>query len=158
MNIIFDCKEFNIENVFFLETKKNILMDGNFTKIIYSDDLVSINGIYLSFPIQQYNVSKVINKKFINFQLQNTNNIYIIKELSSIETKILMYYKKLFCCDKIPCNVLYDQLNTGNLKIYRESGLEFNSLHQKIIIKISGIWEDKHHFGITYKFVEVNYT
>ena len=49
MNVIFDINNYNVENVVFLETKKNMLMDGIFTKIIYSDENVSINGIYLSF-------------------------------------------------------------------------------------------------------------
>ena len=157
MNIIFDYKELNIENVFFLETKKNMLMDGNFTKLIYSNELVSINGIYLNFPIQIQSTNKLSNKKFVNFQIQNANNNNIIKELSSIEHNLLLYYKKLYNCNKNPYCILNDQLNCGNIKIYRELNFNIDNIKNNFIIKISGIWEDKNNFGIAYKFIEVNY-
>ena len=45
-----------ISNIFdrgikFLETKCNNIMDGVFTKIIYSDEFVSLNGLYLVCPL-----------------------------------------------------------------------------------------------------------
>lgn len=157
MNIIFDYKELKIDNIFFLETKKNILMDGNFTKLIYSDELVTINGIYLTFPIQTHSNNKLANKKFINFQIQNSNNYSIIKELSNIENSLLSYYKKLYNCNKTPYYILNEQLNHGNIKIYREMNHHIENSKNNFIIKISGIWEDINSFGIAYKFIEVNY-
>lgn len=155
MNVIIGIQDFMIENTFFLETKKNILMDGNFTKIIYSDELVTLNGIYLLFPILNYNTNRVINKKYIYFQINNNDNLQIIKELMVIENKILYYYKKNFCCSKQPSYILSEQLRTGNIKIYKDATVINRNLATNYIIKISGIWEDKSYFGITYKFIEV---
>jgi hypothetical protein len=118
MNVIFNIPEFNIENVFFLETKKNILMDGNFTKIIYSNDLITLNGIYLLFPIFIYNYNKLTNKIYNYFHINHNDNLAVIKEIFSIENKILLYYKKCFNCNKQITYVLSDQLRAGNIKIY----------------------------------------
>jgi hypothetical protein len=40
MNFIFDLNDFQIENMHLFEKKKNIVVDGIFTKIIYSDKLL----------------------------------------------------------------------------------------------------------------------
>jgi len=54
MNLACNISDFEIENTFFLDIKKNIIIDGTFTKIIYSTSNVSFNGIYLIFPIIQF--------------------------------------------------------------------------------------------------------
>jgi hypothetical protein len=95
MNVIISIQDFMIENTFFLETKKNILMDGNFTKIIYSDELVTLNGIYLLFPILNYNTNRVTNKKYIYFQINNNDNLQIIKELMTIRTKFYIITRRI---------------------------------------------------------------
>ena len=52
MNIIFDISNIYIEQyVKFLDTKPNNIMPGEFTKIIYSNDFVSLNGIYIDCPL-----------------------------------------------------------------------------------------------------------
>lgn len=159
MNVIFDINNYNVENVVFLETKKNMLMDGIFTKIIYSDENVSINGIYLTFPISVQGTSRLINKKIIYYQTNNMDNSSVVKELANIEHNILSYYKRVNNCAKTHVYVLSDQLYCGSLKIYKETLFsQYNSIvnygNQKYIIKISGIWENKTQYGITYKFIE----
>lgn len=52
MNIILDTKRFSLGNVNFLETKRNMIMDGNFTKLIYSNEWFSMNGIYFYSPLK----------------------------------------------------------------------------------------------------------
>ena len=54
MNLACNISDFEIENTFFLDIKQNIIIDGTFTKIIYSTSNVSFNGIYLIFPIKKY--------------------------------------------------------------------------------------------------------
>ena len=53
MNLACNIFDFEIENTFFLDIKKNIIIDGTFTKMIYSTSNVTFNGIYLIFPIVQ---------------------------------------------------------------------------------------------------------
>ena len=50
MNIVLDSKIFNSINIFFLDKKKNNVIDGYFSKIIYSSDLFIMNGLSLLIP------------------------------------------------------------------------------------------------------------
>ena len=51
MNLLCDISIFNTNHLFFLDTKKNMVIDGKFTKLVYSDSMVSLNGLYLYCPI-----------------------------------------------------------------------------------------------------------
>ena len=48
---------------------------------------------------------------------------------------------------------IFEQLNTGSLRIFSDIELE-NKIYNKfiIILKISGIWETQEEYGITFKF------
>lgn len=46
-NIVYELSQFYVQNIFILENKKNIIMDGKFTKIIYSDNFFVCHGIFL---------------------------------------------------------------------------------------------------------------
>jgi hypothetical protein len=50
MNILLDSLNFNIHNVFFLEKKKNTVIDGSFTKLVYSTNYFTMNGLYFTLP------------------------------------------------------------------------------------------------------------
>ena len=50
MNIVIDPKTFNETNLCFLDKKKNNIIDGYFSKIIYSSDLFIMNGVFLLLP------------------------------------------------------------------------------------------------------------
>ena len=54
MNLLCDVSNFSKNNIVFLEMKKNIVIDGYFTKMIYSDSYLSLNGLYLYCPIEEY--------------------------------------------------------------------------------------------------------
>jgi len=49
------------ENIYLMDSKKNILMDGTFSKMIYVDSFFSMNGIYIDFPIK---IQKIDNYYF----------------------------------------------------------------------------------------------
>jgi hypothetical protein len=113
-------KVFNINNVYFLDTKKNIIMDGNFTKIIYSVQTATLNSVYIEFPIQK-TVHKPQNKNMIYFSLLNQVNINIIKNLNRIEHDIIEHFKTFYNITKINVYSLKDQLKCGCVKIYYEN-------------------------------------
>lgn len=50
---------FHANHIFFLDTKKNMVIDGKFTKIVYSDSVVSLNGLYIYCPIDSSQTSPV---------------------------------------------------------------------------------------------------
>jgi hypothetical protein len=155
MNIIYNnISQFKFYNVFFLEPKKNIIMDGKFTKIVYSDDLLIMNGIYLIVPFEDFYIEHNINKFSLKLNIHNPTNINIINELINIEKNIVDYYNKLFECSKKPFALLKEQILNGNIKLYKENDNK-NTHNTKIIIKISGVWENNDQIGLTYKFMQV---
>lgn len=156
MNLFININNIQIENVFFLETKKNIIINGNFTKIAYYDPLVSMNGLYIYFPIQ---IDKNTNKYQLSFDINNPDNIDLITNIIDFENKILQYFRKTY---SIPYSKkifsIFRKLNSGKLKLYKDYQTENNKKKENnkhiVILKISGIWENENEFGITCKFLE----
>jgi len=151
----------NKSHIQFLDKKRNIVMTGDFTKILYSDEHVSLNGIFIECPLTTQILNKYQNKNTIWFQPYSLNNVNVVKTFCQIERKIIEYYKNYTRCKKTPSYVLYNQLYSGNTKIYRDlsdesmkSRQDITNSNIKYIIKISGLWESEDTFGITYKFLE----
>ncbi len=152
MNIAYKLDQINLHNLFFLDSKKNIIMDGKFTKILYSDELLTTNGISVAIPFHKTTIDKTYNKTMLKFQTSDAINVRIINELAHIEKYILEYYKQISSTTKSITTTLNDHMKNGNVKIYSDS---INSVNTKnVIIKISGIWEDPTRVGLTYKFME----
>ena len=121
-NVIYDISQFQIQNVFLLENKKNMIMDGNFTKIIYSDDLFILYGIFLNVPllIDGFSTNGVSgNKYFFKFQPNHLANENTINNMINIEYRILEFYKNIFKVNKKITTVLRNQLYNGYIKIYK---------------------------------------
>jgi len=123
-NVIYDIPQFQIQNVFLLENKKNMIMDGNFTKIIYSDDAFILYGIFLNVPllIDGFSTNGISgNKYFFKFQPNHIANEHIVNNLINIEYRILEFYKSIFRVNKKITTVLRNQLYNGYIKIYTSS-------------------------------------
>jgi hypothetical protein len=150
MNIAYNLDQVNLQNVFFLESKKNIIMEGKFTKIVYSDELISTSGISVIVPLHS---DRTLNKNQLKFQTNDASNVYITSRLIEIEQRIIEYYKNLTHSNKTPVLILRDHIKNGCLKIYRGNHVETKT-PGVYIVKISGIWEDQYRIGLTYKFLE----
>ncbi len=129
MNLVLDENNYNINNIFFYEPVKNTVMDDSkFIRIIYSDEHVILNGIYLKLDID------------------NSNNI--VKLLDKLEKDILYKYKiNKNNINKNQCIKIQEQL---------QFLINKNSTNKNIILKISGIWETNLVIGLTYKFLSAN--
>jgi hypothetical protein len=150
MNLAYNLDQVDLQNVFFLDSKKNIVMEGTFTKIVYSDDLISTSGISAVVPLR---TDRTLNKNQLKFQTNDTNNVRIMSEIINIEQQIIDYYKNLTQSNKTPVLILRDHIKNGCLKIYR--GHHTEAITPVVyIMKISGIWEDQYRIGLTYKFLE----
>jgi hypothetical protein len=84
MNITLNVLDENINTdivhfVKFLDKKKNMIMDGDFTKLVYSDDVLTLNGIYLTCPFvfkHSDNIVQILqppNKSISSNSLRNAN-------------------------------------------------------------------------------------
>ena len=89
MNAIHKINETDTNNLFFLDKKKNIIMDGFFTKILYSSPNYSILGLFFDFAIQ----GKLSNNKFFGFDINsNADKIAMYIEM---EKQLLKNYNLL---------------------------------------------------------------
>ncbi len=48
MNLVLDPNDLCVSNIFFMETKPNMIFDGIFTKINYCDEFFTMHGIYIN--------------------------------------------------------------------------------------------------------------
>lgn len=156
MNILFNISQIDINNIIFSDSKKNIIMDGNFTKIIYSNSIISTNGIFINFPIHIFSIENISNKYVVKFLTRDLDNYDIIISFSQLEIQLLEYYKQYYNCNKTISTILHDQLHHGNIKLHIENHiLNYTNIDKiKVFLKISGIWETENSVGITYKIME----
>jgi len=151
MNIALNFKDIQSidHNIKFLDTKRNNIMDGEFTKILYSDKCVTLNGVYVICPLHLYpqnmnagvgaNASASANssivasrqrsinnaniypyKNIITFQPNHPINSQIIHQFAQFEKQLIALYKKYTLSKKTPVYSLQNQLSSGNTKYYRE--------------------------------------
>jgi hypothetical protein len=159
MNITLDISNFQLGYLYFLNPKQNIIMDGTFSKIIYSNEYLSLNSIYLHLPLEIQSIDRTMSKNIAKFSNDSVKNTFLIQELVKIENRIIEYYKQTHPNKqgKTPLTSLSKQLSFGALRLYKDFSMNAydkkNSL--QFILKISGIWESQHEIGITYKIMEV---
>jgi hypothetical protein len=153
MILAFELNNIAIDNVFFLETRNNIIMDGKFTKIVYSDENIVTSGIYMNVPINEFIIDKPYNR--VTMKHTKNNNI-VIQQITDIEHYILQNFKLINASNKQVKYLLKEQLDTRSLKIYRDCNhyAHNSNICGKIVLKISGVWEDNYNIGITYKLIE----
>lgn len=146
MILLLKLPQFLISGISFLEKKVNMIMDGYFVKIIYSDDCMTMNGIYLEMPLI---LSSSVHKNMLS--IDTVSNKDIIYKLSVIEKQLIQCYMLFFgISNKVPSYYLKQQLQSGYIKFYRD----YESSKSNYYIKISGIWETTDEIGITYKIIE----
>ena len=148
MYIVLELDDLTINNIFYQEKVKNTVMDNsNFLRIIYSNELFILNGIFVRFCIKLHTVEKSFNKYKCLFDIRFHHDIVL--KISTIEKKIL---ERHISSNKIPVYRISEQLNNGFLKIFNEAEcLEKN----EFILKIYGIWENEFEYGLTYKFINI---
>ena len=140
MNISIDIDKINFNNIFFLEPIKNTVIEKfNFIRIIYSNEDIILNGLYITLFINIISVDKHFSKFKCNYDYES--NKELIKKIEKIEKKILQKY------DIKPIYKIKEQLDTNYLKLFIDKNE--NQINGKFILKISGIWEDEREYGIT---------
>jgi hypothetical protein len=149
MNIIKKLEQFNKDYIYFCEPiKNNIINDGTFIRILYSNELFVMNGIYLSIFFQNLTIEKYYNKYKCNFDTFIHKDL--IDKMRQIEYDIL---GKLNIAKKEPVYKIHEQIRNGNIKVFAETIEQINS---SFLLKISGIWETDTNYGVTYKFISIN--
>jgi len=144
MLILLQPTDFFVKNIYFLEKKINMIMDGYFTKIVFTNSFMTMNGLFFQLPIKKLNYSK--SPYFLQFDTVCHKDL--ITQMSIIEKQLIQYYMLFYKIQKTPVYTLKNQLQNGSIKYYK------NSVGGPLYIKISGIWENPSELGITFKIIE----
>ena len=132
MNIILNDDDYSINNVYFTECTNDVLnINEIYYKILYSNNIITLNGIYILLNINNFNSKTAINNYLHNIEMDILNKInskeftYIYKLVDSFNR----FYNK---------NIVLD--NTEN----------------KYILKIFGIYESNNEYYLNFKFLNIN--
>jgi hypothetical protein len=178
MLLIMNPIQFKGEHVVLNEPVKNqIFNDSTFTRIVYSNNVITINGIVLKLELTPL----LFENKHSGSFSRNTDNACLVSVKNDCAVRILQHSKntsvdKRFNRANIHFNVfnnrelieimrtiehqllsaiqnktpvygLYNELSSGRIVVH-----DYNDI---IVIKISGIWETELNCGITYKFASI---
>jgi hypothetical protein len=144
MNILLEKHNMNPDHIYFGETLQNsIIENGVFTRLIYSNSHIIMNGMhfYLEIPTSHL--------------YRENNRIKIKKENDMLN---FMFYVENVILQKISLN----KTKNYKLKEYLKNGfIKYNSENDiispiKCILKISGVWETDNEYGLTFKIVNMN--
>jgi len=170
MNIALTIEQINIDlYVKLLEKRRNNIMEGEFTKLLYSDEYITLNGIYFTFPIiksqtivetfpmnrQGRQILYKSGQKKLIFQPNHPNNKYLIQQIAVFEKQLLHFYVESSFSEKNPVYSLQNQLINGFVKVFYDNVKDVKE-NANYYVKISGIWETAKNIGITYKFIEAS--
>jgi len=133
MNIVLNKNDYSIDDVYFKETIKNaIIENSSFIRILYSNSLIVLNGIYILIDNEEFNINKI----------KSTDDIFnIIYFLTNLEINIL---KKINIKSKTP---VYKIIEYFTNKCFNK--------HSQCILKISGIWITSIEYGLTLTFMDI---
>jgi len=156
-----------------------MIMDGNFTKTLYTTEHFTMNGIYLLFPVEIHSIQPFINQNKYNGEskyimkfvvTENDFNQTLLENIYKIEKSLLEYYVEYHTSNhsnmyththmnhaKRKIYSLSDQLQQGSVKFYSRNAathMRMGSQPSHYFIKISGLWENSSEIGITYKILE----
>lgn len=172
----------------FSPIKNNLINNGLFYKIIYSNNDFILNGIYIEIPLNYklennkvifdneiidkmyeienyilknilYNKTDYNNNNFIkingynndNILKDNNNNVIkdnnnVLKENDNVvkdnDNIVKKNYQKLYY-------KIHELFINGSIKL-------FNQKDNKLIIKLSGVWENNKSYGISFKIINIS--
>ena len=132
------------------KTKNNIMNDGYFYRLYYSDEYGTSKGLFLGFELQQVSIEKYFNKLKCGFNTNGNSNI--IGFIKAIEKSILDIIPEKQ--GKYPTYRIEEQLQNGFIKIFyntnQNTPTKYTSV--KLLLKISGIWTSAKEYGVTFRF------
>jgi len=117
MKLCIPLSQISPQHIYFTEKRKNIIIDGVFTKIVYSNSSVSLNGlfIYLDDTVntrQCHPIFHINEPGWNNTDVRISNMVHILCQL---EENILDFYLSVYGITKQPTYALKTQLITNSV-------------------------------------------
>jgi len=180
MNLVLDIRDLvspdnsgEYHTFYLTEKKKNIIMDGYFTKLVYSNSRFAMNGVYVGVSITHrkwYDAPRserypdiatedIGHKYYIQFDPYTLDNRQQTERIFDLEERVLDMYVPSNSSKKKVYSLKIQVLNRI-LKIHTESnggggsGSVTRDVQSQYHLKISGVWETAFSYGITYKFTD----
>ena len=126
--------------------KNRIIKNSYFIKLIFSNENLTINGIYIDIEINNSRIETMFNKYKCFFSVEK--NKKLIDKCKLIEEMILKKYRT----NKTKVSLISNQLTKGCIILSNCYPICKNNF----ILKISGIWESETEYGLSYKFININ--
>jgi len=131
-------------NVILLEPMRNkVIAQSKFIKLLYSNSLFTMNGIFIDFTFNNMSIHKNHTKWRHSFNINGHDNKQIVDNIIKIENELLNLIhipqtKKKICQDQLLNQyiTLNNQCKSGN-----------------VILKISGIWISNTEYGLSFKYI-----
>lgn len=138
MNVL-SLNQVDVHSFHFLDSKSNVIMDGIYTKLIYTSPHYTLNNIFFPFTVHFRQFEYMENKYLGHFDKAN------LESLKNLEKVILQSYANFKDSTKAPTYLLSNMLNNGKCKLHAQG--------KHYVLKISGIWETDAEYGIIYKII-----
>lgn len=151
MNVVLDIENVDKGNLYYCEPVTNTVMDDSiFVRTGYTNELMTLNGIYINCPFSISKVDKYYYKyKYI---FEYNQNMGLIDRLINIERMVIGCYN---VHNLTPVYKLRDQLLSYHIRVFETDGYIAPILEPgdyNFTLKISGIWQTGDSCGLTFKF------
>jgi len=171
MNIVLTDSQYEADHIYFMEPIVNTIMENSvFIKVIYSNPIIILNGLYLQLDLKLISSEIYFKKVKYTYDINNDHNRIMLNKIFNIENSILDKYS-ISSINKKKKNIIYDTLISGAIKLYPNaqyndeavSNTTTNTVTKSVskvsssnvfILKISGIWENTNEYGLTYKIIQ----
>lgn len=156
MYLTIPTNDFEINNVIISDkSKNNVIENSFFYRMYYSNELVSMNGIYIKFNLYDLEIEEYYNKIKCNFSRYDDRNKFLIQQLTSIEHEILKNYIQL---TQHPVYTIREQLMNYYIKLHHKDNNKIVGKISKltVVLKISGLWLTNKEHGLTFRFIIID--
>lgn len=151
MNVVLDIADVHKRNLYYCEPVTNTVMDDSvFVRTGYTDELITLKGVYIHCPFSINKVDKYYHKyKYI---FDYNQNMDLIDRLINIEKMVIECHN---VNNLVPVYKLRDQLLSLHIRVFENdesSTPTSESGDYNFTLKISGIWQTGNSCGLTFKF------
>tara|TARA_Y100000748_G_scaffold287067_1_gene270881 strand:- start:3477 stop:3956 length:480 start_codon:yes stop_codon:yes gene_type:complete len=148
MNVILDISQFDKDCVHFQKPVRNTVMDNsNFIRVVYSNELFSLNGLFVKFSLRNARTERYFAKFKCSFG--RNDNEEVVRQLINLEGEILRragITGKQYACK------IREQLQAGTIKLFANE--PDGQIGNNFLLKVSGVWETADELGVTFKFID----
>ena len=131
----------SIQNIYVAPIQENkILNNSKYTKLLYSTDIITLNGLFFHIQLPKYRYYKHFNKYYISFD----NIPSTLYNVMALEKAVLHKHFPT----KLPTYNIFNMVQHKQLNYYSSTPIANPG---SLILKISGIWSNETECGLTFR-------